>query len=112
MLYTSQFVSLSFPFTMKLTSIGVRSSRILSAELTHSFTSKLSSENLEKSMSMFKNKNKKQNNKPLPAHISFAAILNREFTPLITSDDDAHFFLLPSLQPFQNGGRLFASRVK
>ena len=34
--------------------MGVRSSRILSAELTHSFTSKLSSENLEKSIPMRK----------------------------------------------------------
>lgn len=42
----------------KLTSIGVRSSRILSAEFTHSLTSKFSSENLEKSISFGQNKAK------------------------------------------------------
>lgn len=58
-------------FLIRLTSIGVRSSRILSAELTHSFTSKLSSENLEKSMSIswkIKLKNKR-NYRQLTTHL-------------------------------------------
>lgn len=49
-LYTDMSQTQTIYTSFKLTSIGVRSSRILSAEFTHSLTSKLSSENLEKSI--------------------------------------------------------------